>query len=450
MTNRGLNHFESVTEAARGTSPHGAGKRIPELLMPAGSLHKLQVALEYGADAVYCGVPRYSLRARENEFRLQNLGTAVGLTRARGKKIYFTVNAIPRNSKIPGYLRYLKAMADLKPDGLIMADPGLIMITRDHFPDLPIHISVQTNTMNYAAVEFWQRFGAKRVILSREVTLAEVREIREKCPEMEIEVFVHGSICIAHSGRCFMSNYFGNRDANQGACNNACRDAYQVFLKNPSKEDASMEMITSEEGTFLMNSKDLRAIEFLDELTDMGVDSIKVEGRTKNDYYAGMVARTYRRALDDIREGKAFDRRLLAELDKVASRKYFSGFLTRGREDRLPPEELEFQNNDGGSERWRTRFYAGCIKRQDSDGTAWFDLKTRLSEGDQIEVFFPGLFDSVITVADKLVSRGGMHSVLSGGIGEVGMHFPFPVPEHTFLARVVAAPLAAAAANGAA
>lgn len=411
--------------------------KIPELLMPAGSLHKLLVALEYGADAVYCGVPRYSLRARENEFRLQNLGTAVGYARARRKKIYFTVNAIPRNSKIPGYLRYLRAMAELKPDGLIMADPGLIMITRDHFPELPIHISVQTNTMNYAAVEFWQRFGAKRVILSREVTLAEVREIRQQCPEMEIEVFVHGSICIAHSGRCFMSNYFGNRDANQGACNNACRDQYQIYLKNPLKEDAQMELISSEEGTFLMNSKDLRAIEFLDELAAMGVDSIKVEGRTKNDYYTGMVARTYRRALDDIQEGKTFDRNLLAELDKVASRKYFSGFLTRGMEDRLPAEELEFQNADGGSERWRTRFYAGCIKRQDADGTAWFDLKTRLAEGDEMEVFFPGVFDSVKAVAGKLKARGGEHSVLSGGIGEVGMHIPFPVPEHTFLARII-------------
>ncbi|HRP70766.1 MAG TPA: U32 family peptidase [Turneriella sp.] len=208
--------------------------KIPELLLPAGSMHKLKVAIEYGADAVYCGVPRYSLRARENEFRLQNLGEAVEFVRARGKKIYFTVNGIPRNSKIPGYSRYLKAMAELKPDGLIMADQGLIMITRDECPDLPVHISVQTNTINYASVEFWRRIGAKRVILSREVTLTEVREIREKCPAIELEVFVHGSICIAHSGRCFMSNYFGNRDANQGACNNACRDSYQIYLKNPS------------------------------------------------------------------------------------------------------------------------------------------------------------------------------------------------------------------------
>lgn len=407
--------------------------------MPAGSPHKLRVAIEYGADAVYCGVPRYSLRARENEFRLHNLGEAVEYVRSRGKKIYFTVNAIPRNSKVPGYLRYLKAMAELKPDGLIMADPGLIMITRDHFPELPIHISVQANVMNYAAVEFWQRFGAKRVILSREVTLAEVREIRQRCPEMEIEVFVHGSICIAHSGRCFMSNYFKNRDANQGACNNACRDSYQIYLKNPEKEDAQMELISSEEGTFLMNSKDLRAIEFLDELAEIGVDSVKVEGRTKNDYYAAMIARTYRKAIDDIYRGAAFDKTLLTELDKVASRKYFSGFLTRGSDSSVDlqskstDESIQYQGNT----RYQSHHYAGCVKRQDADGTAWFDLKTRLHEGDTVEVFFPGQFESRLFTAGKILRGGAGHSVLSGGIGEVGMHVPFAVPENAFLARVI-------------
>lgn len=410
--------------------------------MPAGSPHKLRVAIEYGADAVYCGVPRYSLRARENEFRLHNLGEAVEFVRARGKKIYFTVNAIPRNSKVPGYLRYLKAMAELKPDGLIMADPGLIMITRDNFPDLPVHISVQANVMNFAAVEFWHRFGAKRVILSREVTLAEVREIRQRCPDMEIEVFVHGSICIAHSGRCFMSNYFKNRDANQGACNNACRDQYQVYLKNPEKEDAQMELISSDEGTFLMNSKDLRAIEFLDELTEIGVDSIKVEGRTKNDYYAAMIARTYRRALDDIRDGKSFDRQLLTELDKVASRKYFSGFLKRGIESSV---DLQSKSTDDsiqyqGNTRYQSHYYAGCVKRQDADGIVWFDLKTRLTEGDELEVFFPGQFESKLATAGKILRNGSEHTVLSGGIGEVGMYLPFAVPENAFLARVIAMP----------
>lgn len=410
--------------------------KVPELLLPAGSPHKLKVAIDYGADAVYCGVPRYSLRVRENEFRLDNLREAVEYVHSCGKKIYFTVNALPRNSKIANYSKYLKSMAELKPDGLIMADPGLIMITRDECPDLPVHISVQANTMNYAAVEFWHRIGAKRVILSREVTLGEVKEIREKCPDTEIEVFVHGSICIAHSGRCFMSNYFKNRDANQGACNNACRDSYQIFLKNPEKEDAQMELVSSEDGTFLMNSKDLRAIEFVEDLAQIGVDSIKVEGRTKNDYYAAMIARTYRRALDDIQQGNAFDKNLLTELDKVASRKYFSGFLTRGMEERVPEDERDFQNEEGNT-RYQSHHYAGCVKRQGADGVAYFELKTRVEEGDTLEVFFPGEFESKTIVAGKLKRGQTEHAVLSGGIGEVGLFIPFAVPENAFLAKMI-------------
>lgn len=233
-----------------------------------------------------------------------------------------------------------------------------------------------------------------------------------------------------------MSNYFGNRDANQGACNNACRDSYQIFLKNPEKEDAQMELITSEDGTFLMNSKDLRAIEFVRELADIGVDSIKVEGRTKNDYYAAMVARSYRKALDDIAAGLPFDRQLIEELDKVASRKYFSGFLTRGMEDRLPPEELEFQNQDGNT-RYQSHYYAGCIKRQNADGFAWFELKTRVEEGDSIEVFFPGEFTSKWFTAGKIKRGSEEYPVLSGGIGEVGLYIPFSVPENAFLAKKI-------------
>ncbi|PJZ87792.1 U32 family peptidase, partial [Leptospira levettii] len=238
-------------------------RNIPELLLPAGNLDKLNIAYLYGADAVYCGVPRYSLRARENEFSMEDLHTAVTIARNLKKKIYFTVNNIPRNSKLGSYHKYLEQMASLKPDALIMADPGLIHITKNAYPELEIHISVQTNTMNYAAVEFWKSYGAKRVILSREVSIPEIKEIKDKVPDMEIEVFVHGSICIAHSGRCFMSNYFKNRDANQGSCNNACRDLYKVYVTNPKQNDEPMELITDEDGTFLMNSKDLRAIEFL-------------------------------------------------------------------------------------------------------------------------------------------------------------------------------------------
>ncbi|MCS6984964.1 MAG: U32 family peptidase [Leptospiraceae bacterium] len=406
--------------------------RIPELLLPAGSLHKAEVAYLYGADSVYCGVPRYSLRVRENEFRLENLRDAVALARRFGKKIYFTVNAIPRNSKIGGFPRYLDVMAELKPDGLIMADPGLILIARERHPELALHISVQANTMNYAAVKFWQKVGAQRVILSREVTIPEIAEIRQRVPDIELEVFVHGSICIAHSGRCFMSNYFDRRDANQGACNNACRDEYRVFVANKRQHDEPMELVETDEGTFLMNSKDLRAIEYLAHLARAGVDCVKVEGRTKNDYYVAMVARAYRKALDDLAEGKNFDPGLLAELDKVASRGYFSGFLTMGMAD-VREEERQFQNYSHGTSQVQSHFYIGCVKKWEN-GYLYFDLKNRLRLGDVVEIYRHDQFEPLFLKVTEIIHKGEAVGVLSGGIGEIAIACPEYVPAKSFVA----------------
>lgn len=413
--------------------------KLPELLLPAGSLEKLDIAYSYGADAAYCGVPRFSLRARENEFSLADLNTAVEMTHARGKKIYFTVNNIPRNSKIGNFEKYLNEMADLKPDGFIMADPGLIMITREKRPEVEVHISVQANTMNYAAVKFWQKIGATRVILSREISIREAAEIKNEVPDMELEIFVHGAICIAHSGRCYMSNYFKNRDANQGACNNACRDEYKVFVTNPRQNNELMEVTESEEGTFLMNSKDLRAIEFLDEIVKAGIDSIKVEGRTKSEYYVGMISRTYRKALDDLMVGKEFNRQLLFELDKVSSRRYFSGFLSRGMEEKVPQEELEFQNTvEGRSGVGQTQKYAGFVENYDADtGLATFSVRHKIKLGDTIEVFVPGRFTSDSFVVEKLFLKNKPAEVVSGGIGMAQIALPFAAPKKSFFSVVV-------------
>jgi U32 family peptidase len=408
--------------------------KIPELLLPAGSLEKLKIAYNYGADAVYCGVPRYSLRARENEFTIPLLAEGVELARSLGKKIYFTINSIPRNSKLPSYPKFLTQMAELKPDAFIMADPGLIYITKENHPEIDIHISVQANTMNYAAVKFWQKIGATRVILSREVSIGEVSEIKQHVPDMELEVFVHGSICIAHSGRCFMSNYYKQRDANQGSCNNACRDSHKVFVTNPRQNNELMELTESEEGTFLMNSKDLRAIEYLDEIIKAGVDSIKVEGRTKGEYYVAMVSRAYRKALDDIKEEKPFDKKLLDELDKVASRRYFSGFLTRGLEDRVPEDEQNFQNLEEGSSRISTQKNLGkVISFNRENNRILFELKNKISLGNTVEVFFPGEFQSKSWIVDKMYHKSSEKDVLSGGIGLVEIEVPFVIPEGSFL-----------------
>lgn len=411
-------------------------RKIPELLLPAGNLEKLEIAYLYGADAAYCGVPRFSLRARENDFTMEALDAGVTLARKLGKKIYFTVNNIPRNSKLPSYPKYLDQMAALKPDALIMADPGLILITKEAHPEIDIHISVQANTMNYATVKFWKKFGATRVILSREVSISEIAEIKNEVPDMEIEVFVHGSICIAHSGRCFMSNYFKKRDANQGSCNNACRDLYKVFVTNPKQNDEAMELITDEDGTFLMNSKDLRAIEFLQELCDAGVDSLKVEGRTKNDYYVGMVARSYRNTLDSIARGESFDRKWLQELDKVSSRKYFSGFLTRGMEDRIPEEERDFQNNEFGTSLQMSQKYAGFVKEYKPDTKRIvIEVKNKIQKGDVMEVITASDPEALSFTVDQIFYKEKPVEVISGGMGTVELEVPFVIPSRSFLSK---------------
>lgn len=413
-------------------------RNIPELLLPAGNLEKLKIAYLYGADAVYCGVPRYSLRARENEFSMEDLQTAVNIARNLNKKIYFTVNNIPRNSKLGSYSKYLNQMAELKPDALIMADPGLIHLTKTAHPELNIHISVQANTMNYAAVQFWKEYGATRVILSREVSIPEIKEIKEKVPDMEIEVFVHGSICIAHSGRCFMSQYFKNRDANQGSCNNACRDLYKVYVTNPKQNDEPMELISDEEGTFLMNSKDLRAIEFLQDLCEVGVDSLKVEGRTKNDFYVGMVARSYRHTLDELSRGEGLNRKWLEELDKLSSRKYFSGFLTRGLEDRVPEDELNFQNHEFGTSKQKTHHYVGLVKEfETKTNRITIEVKNKIEKGDVIEVISPNTEEVVPFVVEEMYFKNQPMEVMSGGIGFAEIKIPFVIPAQSFLTKKV-------------
>ncbi len=412
--------------------------KIPELLLPAGNLEKLRLAYLYGADAVYCGVPRYSLRARENEFTMEKLKEAVNLARALGKKIYFTVNAIPRNSKLASFPKYLDEMAELKPDAFIMADFGLIDIVRERHPEISIHISVQTNTMNYASVRFWQKLGATRVILSREVSIPEVAEIKQKVPDMELEVFVHGAICIAHSGRCFMSNYFKQRDANQGSCNNACRDFYHIQVKNPRQHDEWMEIVEDpKEGTFLMNSKDLRTIEYLDEIVKAGVDSVKVEGRTKGEYYVAMVARAYRLALDDLKEGKPFDKNLLKDLDKVASRKYFSGFLTRGIDRQIPEEEQNFQNYEEGTSGFSIQKNLGRVTNfNPQTNLVTIIIKNKVSIGDVVEVFNYKERTTKSFEVKEIFYKSERKETVSGGVGEVEIKVPFHVEIDSFLSVI--------------
>ena len=404
--------------------------KSPELLLPAGSLDKMRAAYDFGADAVYAGQPRYSLRARNNEFRLEQIATGIAEAHARGKKFFVTSNLIAHNDKLRTYVRDLEPVVALKPDALIMADAGLIMLVREKWPEMPIHLSVQANTTNWAAVKFWQKMGVARVILSRELSLGEVEQIRQECPDMELEVFVHGALCIAYSGRCLLSGYFNRRDPNQGTCTNACRWNYKTLdadvdpntgealargeqlqgfnfsaeaeaaeqstcgngQRHPSADKVYlieeegrpgqlMPIMEDEHGTYIMNSKDLRAVELVDKLTKIGVDSLKIEGRTKSLYYVARTAQVYRRAIDDAAAGRPFNPELITELEGLANRGYTSGFL-----ERRPSQD--YQNYETGHSVATRSQFVGEVKSV-ADGWAEVETKNRFAVGDMLEIVHP-------------------------------------------------------------
>lgn len=406
--------------------------KAPELLLPAGSLEKMRAAYDFGADAVYAGQPRYSLRARNNEFRLEQIAQGIQEAHARGKKFFVTSNLIAHNDKVRTYLRDIEPVIECRPDALIMADPGLIMMVKEKWPETEIHLSVQANTTNWATVKFWQKMGVTRIILSRELSLDEIEKIRQECPDMEIEVFVHGALCIAYSGRCLLSGYFNRRDPNQGTCTNACRWEYKTqsaavdpntgealaqsmdkgFSFEQSRDEADaqftstcgnqqrhpaadqvylieeigrpgelMPIMEDEHGTYILNSKDLRAIEYVERLTQIGVDSLKIEGRTKSLYYVARTAQAYRRAIDDAVAGRPFNPELITDLEGLANRGYTTGLL-----DRRPAND--YQNYETGHSVAHRSQYVGEV-RSAVDGWVEVETKNRFAVGDTLEVIHP-------------------------------------------------------------
>ncbi len=300
-----------------------------ELLMPAGNLEKLEYAIKYGANAVYLGVVDFSLRAmRKGEIiTLDNLKTAVDLARSLGAKAYLTLNIFAFNNDIKLLEKSIDIIKDSKPDALIVSDFGIINIARKYMPKIPLHISTQTNTLNYESVKFWRDFGASRVILARELSIEDIAEIRRKVPDIELESFIHGSQCVSFSGRCLLSDYFtnGERKANHGNCSQPCRWSYK--LVESTRPDQYYEINQDERGSHILSPKDLCLVEHLKELIDAGVDSLKVEGRTKSLYYVSAVAKTYRNAIDELKKNSNADmHKYFIELQKVGNRGYTTGF----------------------------------------------------------------------------------------------------------------------------
>lgn len=393
--------------------------KSPELLAPAGSLAMLQTALAFGADAIYAGQPRYSLRVRNNDFGdIDVLRQGIETAHAGGAKFFLVSNIFPHGNKIRHYIDNMAPVIALKPDAMIMSDPGLIMLVRQTWPEMAIHLSVQANTVNSAAVKFWQGVGLKRIILSRELSLDQVEEIRQACPDMELEVFVHGALCIAYSGRCLLSGYFNHRDANQGSCTNSCRWDYktqkgvvdasgdvltsqvaqareqavhvraaaadQVYLIEESQRAGSyMPIEEDEHGTYVMNSKDLRAIEHVKRLVEIGVDSLKIEGRTKSPYYVARTVQSYRCAIDDAMAGRALNHELLGQLEGLANRGYTSGFFQRHT-----PEATQNYLR-GYSESGRSLYVGDAVAFDAARGLMQVTVKNRFAVGDWLELIHP-------------------------------------------------------------
>ena len=414
----------------------------PELLAPAGSLAMLNTALAFGADAVYAGQPRYSLRVRNNDFgNIPVLKDGIDTAHNLGRKFYLVSNIYPHEAKIKTFLRDMAPVVALKPDALIMSDPGLILMVRENWPETEIHLSVQANTVNSAAVRFWAQMGIRRVILSRELSIDQIELIRQNCPDIELEVFIHGALCIAYSGRCLLSGYFSHRDPNQGTCTNSCRWDYKVhpaaekpegdlFLLEEKERPGEMLPIEEDEhGTYILNSKDLRAIEHVQRLVEIGVDSFKIEGRTKSPYYAARTCQAYRQAIDDAVAGKPLDLRLVAELDGLANRGYTDGFFQRH------PEESMQNYLQGASLSDRSQYVADIVAYDATRQRVEVHARNKFSVGDRLEIIQPS--GNQIWLAQGIEDQAGRPlEVVPGNPYKVWL----PLPQSTvgaFVARLL-------------
>ncbi|MBI5754117.1 U32 family peptidase C-terminal domain-containing protein [Candidatus Peregrinibacteria bacterium] len=413
----------------------------PELLLPAGNLSKLKIGLQYGGDAFFLGFSPFSLRCNDNGFTQDDLLEGVKLIRDTGKQFYMTMNIYPRSEKMEAIKKHLEFVRkEVKPDALLIADPGVFELVREYYPQAVIHMSVQANILNYRGVDFWRKQGASRVILPRELTLKDIKDIHEKVPGIELEFFVHGAICMAYSGRCLLSNYMTGRDSNQGACSHSCRWKYKVLdekgVKKREEELASGErswqtaigeirsktMYLEEEkrpgkfykveeddhGTYFMNSKDNCLLPYLKELAEAGICSFKVEGRNKTEYYLATVAKAYRQAVDDLMVGKKFDEKLLAEVGKTASRGFIPGYLFGYPDDNDTNHERSSSMQD-----WK---FVGIVAGRSHDGLYEIAVRNRLDKGREIEIMTPD--DQFTLRVEEMFDLDGKEvTAIHGGAG---------------------------------
>ncbi|QFR50097.1 U32 family peptidase [Sulfurimonas lithotrophica] len=412
-----------------------------ELLSPAGTLEKLKIALDYGADAVYGGVSHFSLRIRSGkEFTMEDFAEGIKYAHERGKKVYATINGFPFNSQLKLLKKHILAMAELKPDAFIVATPGVLKLCHDLVPDIPLHLSTQANVMNVLDAQVYAAMGATRIITAREISLKDLKEIKKELPELELEVFVHGSMCFAYSGRCLISTLQSGRVPNRGSCANDCRFPYEMYAANP--ETGTLFKLEEDEGvgTYIMNSKDLNLASHIKEILDSGVvDSLKIEGRTKTAYYAATTAKAYRMAIDDYYEDKLDTDKYQYELESLQNRGYTDAYLISRPFEKHDTQSLDFTMQLG------THQVSGQV---DENGTH-FLCKYKTLPGDELEVHMP--LGSKIEMVDneigttyerdgrvylkfkQLKAQNGKiwESVHSGNVNPIEL--PVKMPQYTFL-----------------
>ena len=391
---------------------------MAELLSPAGNFEKMKMAFLYGADAVYLAGERFGMRAAAGNFTIEEMDRAVEYAHTRSKKLYLTLNTLPREPEYPAlreYLKQLAAMPSGAPDGVIAADIGVMMLVREYLPHAALHVSTQAGVVSSASALAWHRLGASRVVLAREVSLAEIREIRRALPpEIEIETFVHGSMCVSFSGRCLLSNALVGRDANRGACAQPCRWNYTI--REEKRPDTPLPVEQTEEGTFIMSSKDLCMIAHIPELLEAGISSFKIEGRMKSAYYTAVVTNAYRAVMDAYikdRENYTFDERWRRELDSVSHREYCTGYYFDS-----PSDNAQTCTRPGYLR--EKAYLAVCCGYDAESGTAAFIQRNKTSVGEAVEIISPGL-----------PGRGFVIERMAGAQGEPLSSAPHPFMEFT-------------------
>lgn len=373
----------------------------PELLIPASNLEVLKTAIMYGADAVYIGGEMYGLRAKAKNFSADDMKEGIAFAHKYGKKVYVTANITAHNRDLDGVAKYFEELREIKPDAIIISDPGVFDIAQEVAPEIDIHISTQANNVNYRTYRFWHKMGATRVVSARELSLDEIADLRKNIPaDLEIETFVHGAMCIAHSGRCLLSNYFTGRDANLGACTHPCRWKYHVVEENRPGE--YLPVFENDRGTYIFNSKDLCMIEYIPEIVAAGINSLKVEGRMKTALYVATVARTYRKAIDDFFESPELYKENLEyyrqEIAKCTYRQFTTGFFF----DKPKADAQIYDNNVYVKE----YTYLGTVGSVDENNLCELEQRNKFSVGDEVEVMKPNGVNILVTVKKILDEEG--------------------------------------------